>query len=113
MDLNIIRAGSVLTPEGSVDLVSRHQLVDAGMSVLGEHGSLTLNMRAVDFMDSVGIGALVQLAKTAAARGGTFAVVDPSTPVQRILAVTGLADAWPAADAPTGSPAGPAADGAR
>lgn len=98
MELNIVRAGSVLTPEGSVDLVSRHQLVDAGTEILEEHGSLTLDLQSVDFMDSVGIGALVQLAKTAEAQGGSFAVVDPSLPVQRILAVTGLANAWPPAE---------------
>jgi len=95
MELSIVRAGSELTPEGSIDLVSRQQLVDAGLEVLREHRSLTLNMKAVDFMDSVGIGALVELAKRAAALGGSFAVIEPSTPVQRLLAVTGLADAWP------------------
>lgn len=94
MELTIGRAGAELTPEGSVDLVSRRQLVDEGTQVLQEHGSLTLDMHAVDFMDSVGIGALVELAKVAESLGGTFAVVRPSTPVQRVLAVTGLSDAW-------------------
>jgi len=102
MELSIVRAGSELTPQGSIDLVSRQQLVDAGLEVLREHRSLTLNMKAVDFMDSVGIGALVELAKRAASLGGSFAVVEPSTPVQRLLAVTGLADAWPT-ETPTGT----------
>ena len=95
MELTIVRDGSELTPEGSIDLVSRQQLVDAGLEVLGEHRSLTLNLRAVEFMDSVGIGALIELSKKAASMGGSFAVVEPSRPVQRVLAVTGLADAWP------------------
>ena len=103
MELTIVRAGSELTPHGSIDLVSRKQLVDAGLQVLREQGSLTVNMSAVDFMDSVGIGAVVQLAKAATAHGGSFAVVDPSLPVQRVLAVTGLADAWPATGTSTGS----------
>ena len=60
MELTIVRAGSELTPHGSIDLVSRKQLVDAGLQVLREQGSLTVNMSAVDFMDSVGIGAVVQ-----------------------------------------------------
>lgn len=99
MELTITLAGSELTPHGSIDLVSRKQFVDTGLEVLREHGSLTVNMKAVDFMDSVGIGAVIELANAAASQGGSFAVVDPSTPVQRVLAVTGLADAWP----PTGS----------
>ena len=95
MELTFTQAGSELTPHGSVDLVSRKTFVDAGLEVLGEYGSLSVNMRAVDFMDSVGIGAVVELARAAASHGGTFSVVDPSPPVQRVLAVTGLADAWP------------------
>ncbi|MDH2414920.1 STAS domain-containing protein [Nocardioides sp. CER19] len=95
MELTIATAGSELTPKGSIDLVSRHELVDAGRAVLDEHGALVLNMKGVDFMDSVGVGAVIELAKTASSRGATFALIEPSPPVQRVLAVTGLADAWP------------------
>lgn len=98
MELTIVRAGAELIPDGSIDLVTRQQFIDAGLEVLDEHGSLTLNMKAVDFMDSVGIGAVVELAKKAASLGGSFAVVEPSPPVQRVLAVTGLSDAWPAGE---------------
>ena len=101
MELTIVRAGSELIPDGSIDLVTRQQLIDAGLEVLGEHGALTLNMKAVDFMDSVGIGAVIELGKKAASLGGSFAVVEPSPPVQRVLAVTGLSNAWPAAHAPS------------
>jgi anti-anti-sigma factor len=94
MELTIGRAGSELTPQGSVDLMSRHELVAAGTQVLQELGSLSLDLSAVDFMDSVGIGALVELSKVAGSLGGTFAVIEPSPPVQRVLAVTGLTDAW-------------------
>lgn len=103
MELTIVRAGAELTPEGSIDLVTRQQLVDAGLEVLHEHRSLTLNLKGVDFMDSVGIGALVELAKKAETLGASFAVTDPSLPVQRVLAVTGLADAWPPLETPTGN----------
>jgi anti-anti-sigma factor len=58
-------------------------------------------MKAVDFMDSVGIGAVIELAKKAGSLGGTFALVEPSPPVQRVLAVTGLSDAWPATETPS------------
>jgi anti-anti-sigma factor len=103
MELTIVRAGSELIPDGSIDLVTRQQLIDAGLELLNEHGSLTLNMKAVDFMDSVGIGAVIELAKKAAAVGGSFAVVEPSPPVQRVLAVTGLTNAWPPAEPATGN----------
>jgi anti-anti-sigma factor len=103
MELNIVQAGSELTPEGSIDLVTRQQLLDAGLEVLEAHGALVLNMKAVDFMDSVGIGAVIELAKKAASRGATFAVTEPSPPVERVLAVTGLSNAWPLVESPSGS----------
>ena len=94
MELKIAREGSELRPEGSIDLVSRQELVDAGLEVLADSDALILNMSGVDFMDSVGLGALVELGKKASSRGSRFAVVEPSPTVQRVLAVTGLADAW-------------------
>ncbi len=104
MELTMRRAGSELTPEGSVDLVSRQQLVDAGLEVLQEHGALTVNMSEVDFLDSVGIGALIELSKKAASLGAAFAVVEPSRPVQRVLAVAGLADVWVSPETSADSP---------
>lgn len=95
MELTIVRAGSELTPEGSLDLASRSQLVAAGIDVLRAHGCLTVNLRAVDFMDSTGIATLVELSKRAAALGARFAVVEPSPTCRRVLALTGLSDAWP------------------
>jgi anti-anti-sigma factor len=101
MELEIVREGSELSPRGSIDLVSREQLVEAGREVLAEHRSLTLNMHAVDFMDSVGLGALIELSKLASSGGGSLTVVEPSRSVHRILAVTGLADAWLPTESPT------------
>ena len=97
MQVTIMRAGPELTPQGSLDVAGRPLLVDAGVEVLHDHGCLTLNLKAVDFMDSMGIGAIVELSRNAASIGAPFAIAEPSPAVQRVLAITGLTDAWPRA----------------
>ena len=94
MQLTIVSAGSVLTPQGSVDVATRPQLLDAGFEVLRAEGCLTLNLKAVDFMDSIGIGAMVELSKFAASIGARFTIIEPSPAVQRVLSLTGLTGAW-------------------
>ena len=79
---------------GSIDLLTRKAVLYAGRSVLDGEDELTLDLAEVDFMDSVGIGALIELARAAELGGKRFAVVDCSPRVQRVLDATGLHDAW-------------------
>jgi anti-anti-sigma factor len=94
MDLTITRTESALTLVGSIDLVSRQSLVDAGREVLRDGGSITLDLGGVEFMDSVGIGALVELSKASSDLGRPFAVSQTSARARRVLEVTGLGQAW-------------------
>ena len=94
MDLTITRTDSALKLVGSIDLVSRQSLIDAGTTILDEGGSLTLDLSGVDFMDSLGIGALVALSKASEAHGRPFVIAETSPRVRRVLEVTGLGEAW-------------------
>lgn len=99
MELTITRrdddeGNATLSLVGSVDLVTRKAMYDAGMDVLGRGGALTLDMAEVDFMDSTGIGALVELTKAAASRGSRLVISGRSARVSRVLEATGLEDAW-------------------
>jgi anti-anti-sigma factor len=96
MDLTITRTGSTLALVGSIDLVTRQALVDAGTEVLQDGDGLTLDLGEVDFMDSVGIGALVELSKLASGAGKSFVVGERSARVTRILEATGLDEVWSA-----------------
>ena len=87
-------AGS-LTLVGSIDIISRQLLLDAGTEALDAGSSLTLDMSGVEFMDSTGIGALVQLAKHSEKLGREFVITDRSPVVDRVLQVSGLDRAWP------------------
>ena len=79
---------------GSIDLMTRKAALDAGLGVLEDEDELMLDLAEVDFMDSVGIGALIELARAAETHGKRFAIVDCSPRVQRVLDATGLHDAW-------------------
>ncbi|TIC79243.1 STAS domain-containing protein [Nocardioides sp. GY 10113] len=98
MNLTITRddtdATTTLTLVGSVDLVSRGELVSAGTDALGADRALVLDMAGVEFLDSLGIGALVELDRVARSRGRSLTVSARSARVQRVLEVTGLDAAW-------------------
>lgn len=98
MDLEIIRpeggGSATLAVTGFIDLGTRQALVERGMALLAEEGALTLDLSAVEFMDSTGIGALIELAKACEQQGSPFAVCAVSPRARRVLEVTGLADAW-------------------
>jgi anti-sigma B factor antagonist len=51
---------------------------------------LILDMRGVQFMDSSGLVVLIHSRKRVAEVGGTFALMDPTAAVQKVLALTGL-----------------------
>lgn len=77
---------------GSIDLVSRDGLKDAGLEHLRAGRSVTLDMAGVEFIDSTGIGAIVDLMVEARAAGLGFGIGRRSERVDRILEITGLDD---------------------
>jgi len=76
---------------GELDLSRRPQLRDVVMAFRRSPApNARVDLTAVTFMDSTGIGALVSLLKTAASRGGRVCLLGPSDRVARVLQVTGL-----------------------
>ena len=98
MELSISREEAsdavTLVLEGSIDLVSRQSLYDAGMTEINAGRSLLLDMVGVEFIDSTGIGTLVELQVAARNAGVGVAIGQRSARVERILEITGLADGW-------------------
>jgi anti-anti-sigma factor len=96
---------AVLAVAGAIDLQTRERLLEAGRKALSQGPSaLVLDLDDVSFIDSTGIGALVELGHDAAdasdgadddesERGG-LVIRNPSARVLRILEISGLADAW-------------------
>jgi anti-anti-sigma factor len=86
---------ALLTLVGAVDVESRGQLQSACQNLLSEGPvGLVLDMSGVTFMDSTGIGTLVEVSHSAQDLGITFTIRRPSTRVIRILQATALIDIW-------------------
>lgn len=102
MDLSITEADDssgrhVITLTGSLDLASRRILdaVAANAVAAPAAATLVINMSQVNFFDSAGIGALIELAGDAEDAGVAFVLQDPSARVRRVLSISGLLDSWP------------------
>jgi anti-anti-sigma factor len=60
---------------------------------------LLLDLSAVTFFDCAGLRALFRARRRAELRNGTADLIDASTPVKRIINMTGLQDVFPVRDA--------------
>lgn len=87
---------SVVRVSGAIDVQSRGALLTAARAALETDApGLVLDLGEVTFLDSTGIGALVELGHDAEDAQVGYALRDPSPRVIRILQMTGLGDAWP------------------
>jgi anti-sigma B factor antagonist len=85
LDTEVDDDACVLTVRGEVDIVTSPQLVVAGRdAVRAGAQQLTVDLRAVTFMDSSGVAALINLHRAAA----RLRVVCHDGPVRRLFALT-------------------------
>lgn len=80
----VVLAGEVdLAASSAVRICLRELMVDGASDVL-------VDLSAVTFMDSTGLGMLVAARKQARVFRGSFGLVAPSPPVARVLSLTAL-----------------------
>ena len=79
---------TVLTVTGEIDVQTsvelRTQVDDLDVS----HGTLVLDLSAVGFVDSSGLGALLGIKKQQERAGGRLVLAGLSSPVRRIISIT-------------------------
>ena len=88
------RGRDVLVVAGDIDLANAHDLVTTATPLLSrqqEH-ALVLDLAGVTFLDSTGIGALLEIRTLALAEGRRTEVVAMSEAVERVLELAGLTD---------------------
>jgi anti-anti-sigma factor len=84
---------------GEIDPASAPSLSEAiGELIQRGYRDVALDLGAVEFMDSTGIKVLVEMHQRLQDAGGQLVVQTASTPVRRVLAVTGLHWLMPAPD---------------
>ena len=86
----------VLVALGSIDLASKGEFLRLAAEILAEDGdAILVDLDGITFLDSVGIGALVQLRNDAGDAGRPMVLRNPSARVTRVLELSGLRDLWP------------------
>lgn len=81
---------AVLSVRGDLDVATAPQLRDALVSVIAPRCRVVVDLEAVDFVDSAGLGILVSGLKRARAQGGELELVCTSRSVLRPFEITGL-----------------------
>jgi len=94
---------SLLTVTGGLDITSSHKVIVACREAL-RGGALTIavNLSDLEFMDSSGLAALINVQRSAERAGAQLIVVCPEGPVRRLFALSAtetLLGLQPATDA--------------
>ncbi|MDP1795370.1 MAG: STAS domain-containing protein [Acidimicrobiales bacterium] len=92
IDVSVVGNVAVIYVQGEIDQFTVPLLRDALTSATTAHPVVAVDMSAVDFIDSSGLGALIGAYKQADERSGTVRVRKPSDEVRRLLRITGQTD---------------------
>jgi anti-sigma B factor antagonist len=100
MDLDVEttqRAGSsILTLRGEIDVYTAPRLRQAIVDLVEEGArAIVVDMARVDFLDSTGLGVLVEGLKRVKTREGSLSVVATQEKILKIFDITGLSKAFP------------------
>ena len=89
-------SGGLVVAHGEVDLATVSRLRDAVSDHLSQGRTrLLLDLSAVTFIDSTGLGVIVGAAKKAYGLGGSLELVCDNPRILRLLTITGLARSFP------------------
>ncbi len=90
--------GVVVVAQGELDILGAPRLAE----VLPREGTtpITLDLAAVEFMDSTGLRALLEARTAAAAAGRPFALARPSPAVSRVLELVDLTSEFEVVELP-------------
>jgi anti-sigma B factor antagonist len=86
--------GCVLSVEGEFDLAVVDEFLAWALPCLGRADVIEIDLGAVSFIDSSGLGALVRVRNDAAEQAKSLSLVNPSPATNRLLELTGLQQAF-------------------
>ena len=91
LSLDVRRDGDSITvlAEGEIDKATAPILRDCLTELQGD---VVLDLAALEFLDSTGLGVLIRANRTLEQTGGTLRVRAPQPQVRRVLDITGLGE---------------------
>lgn len=87
--LTIAAHGDRLVARGEIDA---HTAPSLGAAIDAAGSAVTLDLSAVDFVDSSGLRVLIDAHQRLADAGGALTVVSPSSAVSRLFEISGVDD---------------------
>lgn len=95
------RSGAwIIALSGELDLATAPEVEATAMVVRAVEGSVTLDLRGLDFMDASGLGLILGLDAAARRYGFDLRVLTDGNPVQRVLIISGVHDRVSVIDGP-------------
>lgn len=95
IDVSTREASTVITLAGDIDLQTAPQLREQLASLPSEARIVVVDLGAVEFLDSSGVGALVGAAAAMRAAGGSLRLACPPPRVQKVFRISRLAEVIP------------------
>lgn len=81
--------------QGDLDAVQAQKIVAALSASLDmQPGDIVLDCKQLDFLDSMGLGALVKVRKLAEEKGHTVRLLRMKPRIQKLFVITGLEDSF-------------------
>jgi anti-anti-sigma factor len=93
---------AIVTVRGEIDFSNADEITHGIRHAVSDWSPerVQLDVKDATFIDSTGLGALIEGYRAAAARDCSFVVVNPSASFRRVLVVTGLSDLFGLAEEP-------------
>jgi len=83
---------AIVTASGEIDLSNVGELRSAVTEAAEDCARLRLDLSGIEFIDSTGLGGLLELRSTLRARNVTLEIVAGEGPVRQAVEITGLAE---------------------
>jgi anti-sigma B factor antagonist len=95
-EVSEVKAWTVVTVHGEIDVATSPTLRERLIDLVNDGGTrLALDLEAVDFLDSTGLGTIVSILKRVRTHGGDLRLVCTEARIRRLFEITGLDKAVP------------------